>query len=109
VRHAPVKVCGLLRLTCAPCSGFCNAAHFIQSKDRIHRYGLKPEDHTNYYYILSDNNIDRTIHERLSFKEKRMMQIIENEPIPLFNRLKNDDSDDIKVLINNYVANSRNS
>jgi hypothetical protein len=25
VRHAPVKVCALLRFNCAPCSGFCNA------------------------------------------------------------------------------------
>ena len=80
-----------------------NAAHFIQSKDRIHRYGLMPGDKVNYYYILSDNIIDRTIHERLSEKEKRMMEIIESEPIPLFQRLEADEMDDIRILINNYV------
>ncbi len=80
-----------------------NAAHFIQSKDRIHRYGLKPEDKINYYYLLSDNTTDRTIHERLEYKEGRMMKIIESEPIPLFSRLDADDTDDIKALIKNYV------
>lgn len=80
-----------------------NAAQFIQSKDRIHRYGLKPDDRTNYYYILSDNNTDRTIHERLVFKEKRMLDIIENEPIPLFKRIEEDETGDFRSLIDNYV------
>lgn len=55
-----------------------NAAHFIQSKDRIHRYGLEKGDKINYYYLLSDNNTDRTIHNRLIFKEERMIKIIEH-------------------------------
>jgi SNF2 family DNA or RNA helicase len=80
-----------------------NAAHFIQSKDRIHRYGLKENDKIHYYYILSDNNTDYTIHQRLAEKEERMMKIIEHEPIPLFNRIDAEDEDDIKALINNYV------
>ena len=80
-----------------------NAAHFIQSKDRIHRYGLKPNDKINYFYILSKNNTDFTIHQRLYEKEARMMRIIENEPIPLFSRIDQDDNDDIKALILNYV------
>ena len=80
-----------------------NAAHFIQSKDRIHRYGLKNEDKIHYYYILSDNNTDFTIHQRLAEKEKRMMEIIECEQIPLFSRLDGDEEDDIKAIINNYA------
>lgn len=82
-----------------------NAAHFIQSKDRIHRYGLKQNDIINYYYILSDNSIDETIHERLDFKVSRMNEIIEERPIPLFNNVLNSEygDDDIKVLIKNYV------
>lgn len=82
-----------------------NAAQFIQSKDRIHRFGLKPNDKINYYFILSNNSIDLTIHERLEFKENRMNQIIENEPIPLFSLVDEDDFgyDDIKALINDYV------
>lgn len=80
-----------------------NAANFIQSKDRIHRVGL--EKTVNYYYILSNNNVDSTIHKRLYEKEKRMLEIIEHEPIPLFNKILDDD-DDFKVLINNYVQQS---
>ena len=83
-----------------------NAAHFIQSKDRIHRFGLKPDDRINYYYVLSDNATDRTIHERLEHKERRMMEIIENEPIPLFSILESEDTNDIKALIKNYVNQS---
>lgn len=83
-----------------------NAAQFIQSKDRIHRYGLKNNVRVNYYYILSNDSIDQTIHDRLEFKEKRMNYIIENEPIPLFSLVDEDDfsDDDIRALINNYVS-----
>jgi SNF2 family DNA or RNA helicase len=80
-----------------------NAAHFVQSKDRIHRFGLDENDRIHYYYILADNNTDFTIHQRLLDKEKRMMEIIESEPIPLFKRIDAEDEDDLKALINNYV------
>ena len=82
-----------------------NAAAFIQSKDRIHRVGLKPDDEIKYYYILSKSNVDITIHERLKEKEERMLSIIESEPIPLFRRVlgDNEEFDDIKALVDNYV------
>jgi SNF2 family DNA or RNA helicase len=82
-----------------------NAGNFVQSKDRIHRYGL--EKKVNYYYILSNNNIDTTIHERLIFKETRMIEIMENEEIPLFQLLDDDSEDnDLRKLIENYVSRS---
>lgn len=81
-----------------------NAAHFIQSKDRIHRYGLKPGTETNYYYLLSEKSIDEVIHNRLIEKETRLRDIIESMPIPLFENagLETGD-DDIKALIAEYV------
>lgn len=81
-----------------------NAAHFIQSKDRIHRYGLEPETETNYYYLLSEESIDEVIHDRLIEKETRLRDIIESMPIPLFENagLETGD-DDIKALIAEYV------
>lgn len=81
-----------------------NAAHFIQSKDRIHRYGLKPGTVTNYYYLLSEESIDEVIHSRLIEKETRLRDIIESMPIPLFENagLETGD-DDIKALIAEYV------
>lgn len=81
-----------------------NAAHFIQSKDRIHRYGLRPGTETNYYYLLSEDSIDEVIHNRLIEKETRLRDIIESMPIPLFENagLETGD-DDIKALIAEYV------
>lgn len=81
-----------------------NAAHFIQSKDRIHRYGLKPGTETNYYYLLSEDSVDGVIHSRLMEKETRLRNIIESMPIPLFeNAGLGTGDDDIKALIAEYV------
>lgn len=81
-----------------------NAAHFIQSKDRIHRYGLKENEVVNYYYIISEDSIDESIDERLKIKEKRMNEIIESMPIPLFDNIEDDLGDeDVKALMRNYA------
>ncbi len=83
-----------------------NAANFIQSKDRIHRVGLKENTKTHYYYILSENSIDQTIHTRLNEKEARMLELIESQEIPLINENMNYDIDfnnDIKAIIRDYV------
>ena len=81
-----------------------NAAHFIQSKDRIHRYGLKPGIETNYYYLLSEDSIDSVINDRLIAKETRLREIIESMPIPLFSNVELETGDDdIKALITEYV------
>lgn len=87
-----------------------NAAHFVQSKDRIHRYGLKPDTITNYYYILSRDTVDETIDARLAEKEHRMTEIMESMPIPLFNNISEDFGDeDIKALIRDYVRRTKKS
>ena len=80
-----------------------NCAHFLQSKDRIHRYGLPKGTETHYYYILSDNSIDETINFRLKEKERRMLDIIENAPIPLFLNATDEGDADIKAILNDYV------
>lgn len=81
-----------------------NVAQFIQSKDRIHRYGLKKEDKINYYYLVANDSIDETIDERLREKESKMIEIMESRQIPLFDNLTDDYGDeDIKVMIKNYV------
>mgnify|MGYP003003521729 FL=1 len=87
-----------------------NAAHFVQSKDRIHRYGLKAGTITNYYYVLSRDTIDETIDTRLTEKEQRMTEIMESMPIPLFNNIYDDLGDeDIKALIKDYVRRTKKS
>ncbi len=81
-----------------------NAAHFLQSKDRIHRYGLKEGIETHYYYLVSADSVDETIHQRLLDKERRLMEIIESMPIPLFdNYLDSDGDEDIKAVLRDYA------
>ena len=83
-----------------------NAANFIQSKDRIHRVGLEKDRITHYHYILSENSVDETIHRRLVEKEKRMLELIESQDIPLISENMNYDvdlKDDIKAIIRDYV------
>lgn len=83
-----------------------NATHFIQSKDRIHRVGLKPDTKTYYHFVLSKNSIDETIHHRLAEKEIRMLELIESQEIPLFSENMDYDIDlesDIKAIIRDYV------
>ena len=81
-----------------------NCAHFLQSKDRIHRYGLPNGVTTNYYYMVSEDSIDSTIDERLNEKEARLLEIIESMPIPLFdNALEDGGDEDIKAVIRDYA------
>lgn len=80
-----------------------NCAHFVQSKDRIHRYGLKEDVITKYYYLLSENSIDDTIDSRLQIKESRMISLTEANEIPLFDNIKEDGNSDIQAIISDYV------
>lgn len=85
-----------------------NAAHFVQSKDRIHRYGLQPDTKTNYYYIVSQDTVDETIDSRLIEKERRMTEIMESMPIPLFDNVSEElGDDDIKAVIRDYVRRTK--
>lgn len=80
-----------------------NAAHFIQSKDRIHRYGLPAGTQTNYYYLVSENSIDETIDERLFVKEQRLIEIMEKMPIPLFSNVTDNGDEDVKAVLRDYA------
>lgn len=80
-----------------------NAAHFLQSKDRIHRYGLPQGVVTNYYYLLSEDSVDLTIHQRLEDKEKRLLEIIESMPIPLFDNMTDGGDEDVKAVLRDYA------
>ena len=85
-----------------------NAAHFLQSKDRIHRYGLKEGIETHYYYLISNDSVDGTVHQRLIDKERRLMEIIESMPIPLFdNFLDADGDEDIKAVLRDYAKRTK--
>lgn len=85
-----------------------NAAQFIQSKDRIHRYGLPAGTATRYYYLVSAGSIDEAVNTRLDQKERRLNGIMESMPIPLFdNTLEAGGIDDIKAIIAEYESRTK--
>jgi SNF2 family DNA or RNA helicase len=80
-----------------------NCASFLQSKDRIHRYGLPPNQATEYHYLVSSDSIDQVIDQRLDDKIQRMEKIVD-EDIPLFARIDDSDETDlIKALLIDYA------
>lgn len=80
-----------------------NAAQYMQSKDRIHRVGLKPTDIINYYFLLAENSIESVIHNRVLEKEKNMLDVIEGKEVPLFsNTFDADFSDEDIQAIQDY-------
>lgn len=71
-----------------------NLTHLLQSRDRIHRLGLKDDSYTQYYFLMLQgqpgerNTIDERIYYRLKDKEERMLAAIERgvlTPDPMVN------------------------
>ena len=60
-----------------------NATHFIQSKDRIHRLGLSADTKTYYYFLQAQETIDKKVYSRVTMKESRMVDAIENSLPPV--------------------------
>ena len=81
-----------------------NAGQFIQSKDRIHRYGLPPDTLTSYYYLTTQGSVEEDIHARLQWKENRLAELIDKDDIPLFSAVLGDDEnrEDIRAIIASY-------
>lgn len=56
-----------------------NAAHYMQSLDRIHRVGMKPGDKVHYYLLQCRDTIDEVIDGRLAEKETRMRRLLDDD------------------------------
>lgn len=62
-----------------------NLVHLLQSKDRIHRLGLKEDDKIQWYFMKINYelengyySIDQEIYNRLKYKEDEMIKAIDN-------------------------------
>lgn len=71
-----------------------NAAHYLQSEDRIHRFGLPKDQKTTIEIVECIDSVDETVRERLVYKIEKMAEALEDsslriDPIPL-------DRDDIE-------------
>lgn len=65
-----------------------NAAHYLQSEDRIHRFGLPPGQETNIEIVECKDTIDETVRLRLNYKITAMADALNDsslrpDPIPL--------------------------
>lgn len=59
-----------------------NAGQFIQSRERIHRVGLQPNEEVTYHILLTQGTIDETVDNRLTTKEQRMMDVLDDPDVP---------------------------
>lgn len=81
-----------------------NLVHFLQSKDRIHRLGLKEDQYTQLYFMQTNYKINShnynfsdKIYNRLIEKEQIMLNSIENEILEILPSM----DDDLKEIFNN--------
>lgn len=65
-----------------------NAAHYLQSEDRIHRFGLPLDQKTVIEIVECADSVDETVRQRLGFKTAKMAEALDDsslriDPIPL--------------------------
>lgn len=58
-----------------------NAAHYLQSEDRIHRLGLEPHEETFIEIVQCEDTVDDTVQGRLNIKIERMAQALEDSSL----------------------------
>ncbi|WP_333997302.1 DEAD/DEAH box helicase [Burkholderia cepacia] len=58
-----------------------NAAHYLQSEDRIHRLGLEPDENTFIEIVQCEDTVDETVQGRLNIKIERMAKALEDSSL----------------------------
>jgi SNF2 family DNA or RNA helicase len=58
-----------------------NAAHYLQSEDRIHRFGLAADQETIIEIVECEETVDETVLERLDYKIKQMATALEDSAL----------------------------
>ncbi len=75
-----------------------NAAHYLQSEDRIHRLGLPSDAHPQVEFVECEDSIDQTIRARLTHKVDVMAAALNDESLHVaptdFNDYDEDDLDE---------------
>jgi len=78
-----------------------NLSQYLQSRDRIHRLGLEPGTHTDYFIFINQydkdlsNSIDFAIYNRLKVKEKKMIEAIDEGNLIYKESLSEYDNEDL--------------
>ncbi|WP_342308244.1 DEAD/DEAH box helicase [Burkholderia pyrrocinia] len=58
-----------------------NSAHYLQSEDRIHRFGLLPHQSTTIEIVECLDSVDETVRMRLNFKIGAMAEALEDSSL----------------------------
>lgn len=58
-----------------------NAAHYMQSEDRIHRLGLAPDAKPQVEFVECKDSIDQVVRSRLELKVRTMAQALEDSSL----------------------------
>jgi SNF2 family DNA or RNA helicase len=58
-----------------------NSAHYLQSEDRIHRFGLKPGQETIIEIIECAGTVDEAVRQRLGYKVAKMAEALEDSSL----------------------------
>lgn len=58
-----------------------NAAHYLQSEDRIHRFGLPPDQKTTIEIVECFDSVDETVRMRLNLKIGAMAEALEDSSL----------------------------
>jgi SNF2 family DNA or RNA helicase len=58
-----------------------NAAHFLQSIDRIHRRGLPVGAETNVYILFLKDTLEEAVRDRLSTKIRALQKLLDDEDL----------------------------
>ncbi|MFR7872052.1 SNF2-related protein [Peptoniphilus sp. HMSC062D09] len=83
-----------------------NLTFMLQSRDRIHRLGLKENQYTRYYYLQTASEyldsyrpgyIDEKIYDRLKYKERLMYEAIDDKTLSI-EYSENEILDAIKII-----------
>ncbi|VVB90943.1 Uncharacterised protein [uncultured archaeon] len=56
-----------------------NGAQYLQSLDRIHRIGLKPDEKITYTILISENTIEEVVNSRLEEKLNQMLNFLNDD------------------------------
>ena len=88
-----------------------NLAQYLQSRDRIHRLGLLPNQETDYYIFINkysddiETSIDYAIYKRLDKKAKRMKNAIDSGALLYKDEVSERELDDLISDITKGILN----
>jgi len=77
-----------------------NAGQYLQSLDRVHRLGLKPDEETRVTLLLSSGSIDERVHRRVEEKTKLLAVMLAD---PGLARMSLPDDDDPGMVLDNSL------